>query len=122
MRVFSVNVMSEANEIVPVCESHYTLAVNFWRGQDVLQDIADPITEPCIEIIEDQVWVSFAHGINFVFKIMSQHYVSEAEIRRRPVRHMTDDETVWLTSCLMYHYQVCEIVRLAYLDKFFQDI
>ena len=114
--------MSEANEIVPVCESHYTLSVNFWHGQDVLQDIADPITEPCIEIIEDQVWVSFAYGINFVLKIMSQHYISETEISCRSIRHMADDKTIWLTSCLMYHYQVCEIVRLAYLYKFFQHI
>ena len=111
--------MSEADKVVSVCESHYALGVNFGHGQDVLQDIADPITESGIEIIEDQVWVSFAYGINFVLEIMSQHYISEAEICCWSVRHMTDDKTIWFTSRLMYHNQVCEIVRLAYLDKFF---
>ena len=111
--------MSEADKVVSVCESHYALGVNFGHGQDVLQDIADPITESGIEIIEDQVWVSFAYGINFVLEIMSQHYISETEICCWSVWHMTDDKTIWFTSRLMYHNQVCEIVRLAYLDKFF---
>ena len=36
--------------------------------------------------------------------------------------HMTDDETVWLTSCLVYHDKISEVVALADLDEVFKDV
>ena len=105
--------MAETDEVISVRKRHDALRIDLRHGEAMLQNITDTVSKLSLEVVEDEVWEGFTDWVNFVLEVVAQDDIREAKVCCWPVRHMTDDQAIWLTSCLMYHDQVCEVVSLA---------
>ena len=118
----AVQVVAEADEVVPVRHSDDSLRLNFGHWKHVLEHITDAIPELSLEVVEDEVRVSLANWIDLILQVMAKNHITEAEVGRWAIWHVRDDESIRLSTRLMYHDDVCKIIVLANFDEFFKDI
>lgn len=89
--------VSHFNTIVDVLERYYptsdlVLASDcFSRGEDVLQDLDNSLTQPRAKAIEDKMWVRFTDGSSHTAgDIVSQDDIVKREGNSWPVRKVRD--------------------------------
>ena len=53
---------------------------------------------------------------------MSQNYIRKSEVSSRPIRQMTHNKSIWLSSGLVQYNKVSEIICLSDLDQILEYI
>lgn len=88
----------------------------------MFQNVHDSLSKRSCEVVENEMWINFRHVWKFLIDIVSQHYILQSNVNRRPNREMTDDHTIRLASMLMQHNHIRKIFVSAQVNQIFQDI